>query len=299
MRTVPLPPGFASTDIPLLTRSRRALDAASWDAQAKSLTARARRHAKSALVFVPGFNVSPEAAVQQAAQMASDIEFDGSVFVYPWPSQGVTHRLAADVPRAEIATAGLVAFVDRICRTSGAERLHLIANGMGNQVLLPALARMAADPSSALRTPLREVVLLAPTVPVDDFRNWLDALGSSGPALGRFTLYAHSPDPALWAAWQRDGATSLAGAASLGVPLVHPRVQSIDLAAWPQPALLHLNGEPWPVSAVVADDIRALIQAGPVKSPDRRSASFKPARGVDGGVSHWSYELPAPARRQP
>ncbi len=296
-RTVPLPPGFASPDMPLLIRSRRVVDVASWSTQAQALTARARRQAKSALVFVPGFNVSLDTALQQAAQLASDTDFDGSVFVYSWPSQGVAHRLAADATGAERATAGLVEFVDQIGRSSGADKIHLIANGMGNQVLLAALARMAADPSSRLRTSLREVVLLAPTVPVDDFRRWLDGLAPAGAAFGRITLYAHSPDPALWAAWQREGATSLSGAASAGVPLLHPRVQTIDVAHLPEPGLLQLNRDPWPVSAVVAQDIRALLQPGPLRSPDRRSASFKPVRGVDAGVPSWSYEPPAVSRR--
>ncbi|OYY60775.1 MAG: hypothetical protein B7Y51_11275 [Burkholderiales bacterium 28-67-8] len=297
MRTVPLPPGIASTDTPLLIRSQRVLDIAPWRAEAKALTARARRQAKSALVFVPGFNVSFDAAVQQAAQLASDIDFDGSVFVYAWSSPGVVHRLAADAPAAERATAGLVEFADQIARSSGADKIHLIANGMGNQVLLPALARIAADPSSPLRTSLREVVLLAPTMPVDEFTTGLDALARLGPAFGRITLYAHSPDPALWAAWQRGGATSLAGAASAGVPLLHPRVQSIDLTRLSEPGLLQLNRDPWPVNPLVAEDIRALLQTGPVRSPERRSASFKPVRGVEGSVPYWSYEPPAVSRR--
>jgi tetratricopeptide (TPR) repeat protein len=297
MHTVPLPHGFASPETPSLIRSRRVLDAALWGAQAQALTARARRHAKSALVFVPGANVSLDAAVQQAAQLASDIGFDGSVFVYPWLSPGAAHRLAADAPLAERATAGLVELVDQIARTSGAEKVHLIANGLGNQVLLPALARIAADPSSPLRASLREVVLLAPTVPLDDFRDWVDGLAQAGSAFGRFTLYAHSPDPALWAAWQRDGATSLAGSASVGVPLLHPRVQSIDVARLPEPGLLQLNRDPWPVSPLLAEDLRALLQAGPVRFPERRSASFKPVHGVEGGVPYWSYEPPAVVRR--
>ncbi len=297
MRTVPLPPGLAGTDAPLLIRSRRALDATAWGAQAKALTARARRQARSALVFVPGANVSPDAAVQQAAQLASAIDFDGSVFVYAWSSLGVSHRLAADAPGAERATAGLVEFVDQIARTSGAEKVHLVANGMGNQVLLPALARMAADPARPLRTSLREVVLLAPTVPVDEFTSGFDALARLDPAFGRFTLYAHSPDPALWAAWQRNGARSLAGSAAVGVPLLHPRVQSIDLSRLPEPGLLQLNRDPWPVDPLVAEDIRALLQAGPVRTPERRSASFKPVRSVEGSVPYWSYEPPAVSRR--
>ncbi len=296
-RTVPLPAGFAGPDVASLMRSSRPLDAAAWAAQARVLTARARRQTKSALVWVPGFNVPLDTAVEQAARLASDIDFDGSVFVYSWPSQGVAHRLAADALGAERMTVGLIEYLDQIGNTSGAEKIHLIASGMGNQVLLPALSRMAADPVSALRTSLREVVLLAPTVPADDFKNWLEAMAAPGFVFGRLTLYAHSPDPALWAAWQRGGATSLAGTASVGVPLLHPRVQTIDVSRLPEPGLLQLNRDTGVVSPLIAGDIRALLQAGPVRSPERRSASFKPVRGVEGGVPYWSYEPPAVARR--
>lgn len=294
-RSVPLPVGRASDAAPLLIRNKRVLDPAAFGVQAKAVMARARLHPKSALVFVHGFNVSFDEAVQRAAQLARDLDYDGAVFVYAWPTQGTVLRYGSDRDIADRSVSRFVEFLAQVEQATGADQIHLVAHGMGNRVLLPALAQLAVDPQSKVRSKLREVVLVAPAVPQADFTNWLDTVSKQG--IRRITLYASSADPALWAVWLRERATSLAGYASSGVPLWHPSVQSIDLSQVSQPGLLQLNHDVFASNPVMAEDIRQMLQPGPQRLPSQRVPLMKAQRNPGEGKAYWSYEPPA-ARRQ-
>lgn len=294
-RTVPLPVGLATDATRLLLRNKRVLDATAFGVQARELMARARLYPKSALVFVHGFNVSFDEALQRAAQLARDLNYDGAVFVYSWPSQGTVLRYGTDRDIADRAVDRFVEFLAQVELATGAEKINLIAHSMGNRVLLPALAKIAADPQSRVRPKVREVILAAPAVPQADFTNWLDTISKQG--IRRFTLYASSADKAMWAGWLREWATSLAGYASSGVPLWHPSVQSIDISKAAEPGLLQLNHDVFASNPVMSEDIRQLLQQGQQRPPNQRMPMMKVQRSPDAGRAYWSYEPPAPARR--
>lgn len=294
-RSVPLPVGLATNAARLLIRNKRVLEAAPFGAQAKALMARAKLYPKSALVFVHGFNVEFDEAVKRAAQLARDLNYDGAVFVYAWPSQGTVFRYGTDRNLADHAVDRFVEFLGHVEQATGAAKINLIAHSMGNRVLLPALAKIAADPQSKVRPKVREVILAAPAVPQADFTNWLDTLSKHG--IRRFTLYASSADKAMWAGWLRESATSLAGYASSGVPLWHPSVQSIDISKASEPGLLQLNHDVFASNPVMSEDIRQVLQQGQQRLPNQRMRLMKAQRSPDEGKTYWSYEPPAAARR--
>ncbi len=290
--TVPLPAALAAAELPTMLRLQQDIDVAQWAADAVTLTARARRNPKSALVWVHGFNVSPDEALKQAAQVAHDTAFDGPVFVYAWPARLSAHRVA------DAQAAGdLVTFLDQIALTPGIDKVHLIAHGAGNQLLLSALARSAADTQGRLRAKLREVVLLTPAVPIDPFKDGLDAFAKSAPASMRLTLYAAPVDRSLWDAWQAGGPTSLAGEATIGVPLLHRGVQTLDLAKASMPGVSQLNGDRLVMNPLISQDLRALLQPGAVRPPERRNPLFRLVRPADGSPAWWAYD-PKPAARK-
>lgn len=294
-RTVPLPVGLATDASRLLIRSKRVFDPAAFGVQAQAAMAGAKLYPKSALVFVHGFNVSFDEAVQRAAQLARDLNYDGAVFVYAWPSQGTVLRYGTDRDIADRSVGRFVEFLGQVEQATGADKIHLIAHSMGNRVLLPALAQVAADPRSRVRPKVREVILAAPAVPQADFTNWLDTISKQG--IRRFTLYASSADKAMWAGWLRERATSLAGYASNGVPLWHPSVQSIDISKASEPGLLQLNHDVFASNPVMAEDIRQVLQQGQKRLPNQRMPLMKVQRSPDGGKTYWSYEPPAADRR--
>ena len=293
-RTVPLPVGRATDATRLLIRRKRVLDPAAFGVEARALMARARLYPQSALVFVHGFNVEFDEAVQRAAQLARDLNHDGAVFVYSWPSQGTVFRYGTDRDIADRAVDRFVEFLGQVEQATGAGKIHLIAHSMGNRVLLPALAQIAADAQSRVRPKVREVILAAPAVPQADFTTWLDTISKQG--IRRFTLYASSADKAMWAGWLREWATSLAGYASSGVPLWHPSVQSIDISKASEPGLLQLNHDVFASNPVMSEDIRQVLQHGQQRLPNQRVPLMKEKPGPEKGTTYWSYEPPVATR---
>jgi hypothetical protein len=164
-------------------------------------------------------------------------------------------------------------------------------------VLLSALVRSAADTQGRLRAKLREVVLLTPAVPLDPFKDELDAFAKSAPASMRLTLYAASVDRSLWDAWQAGGPTSLAGQASIGVPLLHRSVQTLELAKASTPGVSELNSDRLVMNPLISQDLRALLQPGASRPPERRNRLLRQVRPADGSTAWWSYE-PKPAARK-
>ena len=117
------------------------LDTERFQASAKALAQRAKLYPKTALVFVHGFGTTFDFALARAAQIGRDIAFDGPIFAFSWPSQGLIDPVAyaADERTAAASAGHLAAFLAEAAQASGAEKLHIVAHSMGSQVLLMAL----------------------------------------------------------------------------------------------------------------------------------------------------------------
>jgi hypothetical protein len=48
---------------------------------------------------------------------------------------------------------------------------------------------------------------------------------------------------------------------------------------------------------VISQDLRALLQPGPARSPERRNVLFRLARSADGSTAWWTYEPKPEARK--
>lgn len=281
-----LPVGRATDVSRLLIRDTRPLDSAHFSAEATGMLRSATLYPRAALVFVHGFNVSFDEALQRAAQLKRDLNFDGAMFVFSWPSQGSMFKYATDKVTADASAQALLSFLQAVESATGAENIHVIAHSMGNRILLPALAM--AD--STLRGRLREVILAAPAVPRAEFLNWLDAIAGRGPV--SFTLYASAADKAMWAGWFGEHAKTLAGFSSDGRPPLHGGVQSIDISKAASPGLLAMNHDVFTSNPVMNEDMRQLLQQGRRTPPDQRLPVLK-ARRDGAGPDYWVYE-PAP-----
>ena len=85
------------------------------------------------LVFIHGFNVDFESAVQRTAQIAVDLPFHGVPVCYSWPSQGSLLGYTIDENNAAWTTSHLRAFLEELAETSGADSINLVAHSMGNR----------------------------------------------------------------------------------------------------------------------------------------------------------------------
>lgn len=286
-----LPVGMATNPARLFLRRKTVLDVAEFDACAAAVDRAGHLYGGALLVFVHGFNVSFDDAMRRGAQLMRDLNFDGALAVFSWPSQGALWRYGTDRRSADAAADRLIEFLDRLARADRDGPIHIVAHSMGNRVLLPALAKIAATEGSPVRGRLAEIVLAAPAVPVQEFNGWLDALAASGCA-ARFTLYASKADKAMWAGFLREGFTTLAGYASNGAPLLHRHVQSIDISRAAQGEVLDLNHDVFASNPVMSEDIRQLLQTGSKRDPQARLPTIMAVSTCTGAdaIPWWSYD---------
>jgi esterase/lipase superfamily enzyme len=150
---------------------------------------------KDLFIFVHGFNTSFEDASRRTAQLAYDLDFDGTPLMYSWPSQASTTAYTVDESVVDISGRRMAEFLETVMAQSGAERVHLIAHSMGNRTLLRALETyLAKRPPEQRHGLFGQIVFTAPDVDRDFF---LDVMQSLQQSATRITLYASDNDLAL------------------------------------------------------------------------------------------------------
>lgn len=285
----PIPVGAATNPERLLIRSKSVLSSRQFKAKMQRLTARARLYPRSALVFVHGYNVTFDNALRRGAQLARDLNYDSSLFVFSWPSKGGFLRYGTDRGSADKAAESLAAFLEMVGAASGAEKIHIIAHSMGNRVLLPVLVQVVNDVKSKVRTRIGEVILAAPAVPRKEFVAWIDELGRHG--LTSFTLYASAVDKALRIGFWREWLTVLAGYVAGGQPLLNPNVESIDVSEAGTIGLTQLNHDVFTSNPVMTEDMRQLLQKG-LRPPEMRIPGLEVRSVASSPKSYWYYRRP-------
>ncbi len=200
--------------------------------------------ANETFVFVHGFNNSFEDAVKRTAEIWYDTGFEGPPIAYTWPSRG--GRLwrgifgyFCDSESIKWSVIHLKAFLlDLVEETKGdmlaagePVRIHLIGHSLGSQALARALVQVAEELGQVNRPVFCEVILAAPDIDRDFFRDVvLFKLLRSG-LVEQYTLYASSTDSVLKTS-ESLHVYPRAGNADDGlVPVNHPRFNTIDASA--------------------------------------------------------------------
>ncbi|MGK5037009.1 alpha/beta hydrolase [Janthinobacterium sp. LB3P118] len=150
--------------------------------------------AKSAFVFVHGYNVSFEDAARRTGQMAYDLGFDGAPVFYSWPSRGDLAGYTIDENNIEWSTPHITAFLADFLASTEAAQVYLVGHSMGSRGLARAVADLlAAQPQLAQK--ITELILSAPDIDAAIFRHDIapKLAGTRNPV----TLYASSQDLAL------------------------------------------------------------------------------------------------------
>jgi esterase/lipase superfamily enzyme len=191
---------------------------------------------KDVFIFVHGYNNTFEDAARRTAQMAYDLDFDGTPMLYSWPSQGSASAYAVDEAAVGISGRRLADFLETVVTLSGAQRIHLIAHSMGNRALIEALQTYLAKRAPENRQHIfGQIVFTAPDVDRDYFT---DAIPSLAGSAERVTLYASDNDYALRTSQFVHGAPR-AGTAGDDVIVRLAGLDSIDMSSVPADALGH------------------------------------------------------------
>jgi pimeloyl-ACP methyl ester carboxylesterase len=150
---------------------------------------------KDVFIFVHGFNSTFEDAARRCAQLAYDLDFDGTPMMYSWASAGSATAYIKDEATVTASGRKMAQMLDDVVAQSGAERIHLIAHSMGNRALIEALQAYLANREASRRQHIfDQIVFTAPDVDRDYF---VDAIKSLSGAATRVTLYASNTDLAL------------------------------------------------------------------------------------------------------
>ena len=139
------------------------------------------------VVFIHGFGVSFPNATRQAAQLAYDLDLEGHVALFAWPS---AMMYGGDEVRVLRAATILRVWLDEL--TERASSVHLVAHGMGARALATALRALAADEEPPH---FGEVVLVAPDIDADLFVDEIAAV--IAPLVARTTVSASANERAL------------------------------------------------------------------------------------------------------
>jgi esterase/lipase superfamily enzyme len=208
----------------------------------------------SVLVFIHGYNVAFDDALLRAAQLASDLEYDGVPLLYSWPSNGRLTKYRSDEENAQWSVPHLEKLLIDIKETSGAQSVHVIVHSMGNRVLMGAVERLTLRYPSK-QPMLDQVVMAAPDVDVGQFESRY--LAAVDEASKQTTLYTSAGDKALLASAvvnrvERLGLSSAAMKTFYGIDTVD--VSEIDTSL--------LGHSYYGSQEVLIKDIRALIELG-------------------------------------
>ncbi len=233
----------------ILTKIDPSISVDAFAASARAQINRSQR--REALVFIHGYNSDFRKSVFRAAQLAVDLDIDGAVFMYSWPSKGSLACYVADSATVIRPMArSLRDFLNIVLQKTGAERVHVVAHSMGNRYLLDALDLMAREvPANEKKPMFQQMVFAAPDVDADDFSERVKEFGWMAQ---RMTLYASSKDRALYLSSIVNGGYRRAGDAAALVTI--PGLDTVDTTEVGGEGLGHSD-----FADRALDDFRAII----------------------------------------
>lgn len=149
--------------------------------------------ARELIVTVHGFNNTLADGVFRTAQMVHDLDIQGSVVHYSWPSLGRPLGYAADRDSALFARDGLELLLRDLAR-AGQRRIVLVAHSMGALLTMETLRRIAASSDRSTLDNIAGVVLMAPDIDIGLFRQQVNTIGQIPQP---FVIFTSQRDPAL------------------------------------------------------------------------------------------------------
>lgn len=200
------PPGDPHRDF--TTVSAEHLDQPHFDAALAAVAKSTRRN--NAMIFVHGFNNRFDDAVYRLAQIVQDSGAPVIPVLFSWPSLGVVGLRAYEFDResAGQSSGSLDDLIETVSRNSSVKEITILCHSMGCLVALAALQSRAVRAGS-IGAKIKNVLLVAPDVDVDAFREQMQQMGTRRP---RFALFLSQDDRALMISSSiAGGATRLGG----------------------------------------------------------------------------------------
>lgn len=237
------------------------------------------KNAKSALVFVHGFNTTFEDALYRNAQIVWDLQYRGLSVLFTWASRGDVTDYIYDKESAYQARDDFLTLLRKLKQDYGIEQVNVLAHSMGNLIALEALAGYA---STSNPVQIAHLVMAAPDVDRDEF---VKLAPKAKAIVGGMALYASSADRALVASRKLAGGIPRAGDVPSDGPIILPNVETIDVTAVGD-EIFGLNHNVFAASRDVMEDISALLN---LNRPPPRLIQIRAAPDPPASPTYWRY----------
>ncbi|WP_310620328.1 alpha/beta hydrolase [Flexibacterium corallicola] len=186
------PPGDPETDF--VVRNADFIDgSAQFTGALRRQIAKRPFEQRSSMVFIHGYNTLFAEAIFRYAQFSHDSEFAGVPVLFTWASRGDVTNYVYDSNSATIARDGLEELLLTVSNNTP-DSVYIVAHSMGNWTLLETLRQMKIDGNNILENKRVFVVLAAPDVDVDVFKQQLKRIG---PTANPFVVMLSRDDRAL------------------------------------------------------------------------------------------------------
>jgi esterase/lipase superfamily enzyme len=127
-------------------------------------------NSRDVLLYVHGFNTGMEEARFRVAQIVSDGHFTGVPALFSWNSRGGLFNYESDKEAATVSRDALEKTILGFAQTPGVRRVHILAHSMGAWLTMEALRSIALSGQPDLNGRLGEVMLAAPDIDLNVFR---------------------------------------------------------------------------------------------------------------------------------
>ncbi|MGH6853549.1 MAG: alpha/beta hydrolase, partial [Methylocella sp.] len=174
-------PAFGSEDPQkhFVVRSRRGLDETAFFTELASHISGRIGSNRDVLLYVHGFDTSYDEARFRLAQIVDDGRFGGVAVLYTWPAAGSLLDYGAAKESATVARDALSKLLRRLSELPDVGRVHILAHSMGAWLAMEALRENAISGSPDLNGKLGDVMLAAPDIDLNVFRQQLARLDPS------------------------------------------------------------------------------------------------------------------------
>ena len=229
-------------------------------------------------LFVHGFNTPFEFGLYRTAQIAVDLDLEGPVLHYSWPSRGkptATWYNYDDVS-VQATKQHFLEYLQLLLQKTGITSLNIIAHSKGNQLVLDALDQMAQMPNPPSATNL---VLASPDVDVSVATSRLKYVPSM---FNSVTLYANAYDKALFVSGGKARRVRAGMLLTDGYPMIVDDVYSID-ANRSDFELFGLNHDAYMDAPTLMYDIEALFKDN-VPNPNKRTRTLRKVDTKERGI---------------
>jgi esterase/lipase superfamily enzyme len=147
---------------------------------------------RDVLVYVHGFNVGFDEALDRAAQIVADSRFGGVAVMFTWPTKREVFGYVSDKDSAMASRDALQTLLQDISATPGVGKVHVLAHSMGGWLAMEALRQASIAGDRDLDGRLGEVMLASPDIDMDVFAAQMAHIRPA-----KVTVFATANDRAL------------------------------------------------------------------------------------------------------